>query len=75
MATPFARLFFQSIGRVFSRSAEAAGADIATLAARGYESGFYGPKLERNQPLWAQAHTELGPALWEKTARLLADMH
>jgi len=71
MGTPLARLFFQSVGRLFTRSPEDAGADIARLAGGGYESGFYGPELQRNEPAWAQAHPELGPMLWDRTEALL----
>ena len=71
-ASPFARVFFGSIGRLFSRSPEEAGADMARLAMGGIEGGFYGPNLKRNQPEWAQANPGLGPALWQKTEELLS---
>jgi retinol dehydrogenase-12 len=71
MATTMAWIFFQSIGRLFTRSPEQAGADMVRLAAGGHESGFYGPKLKRIEPVWAQANAEVGPALWEKTEELL----
>jgi NAD(P)-dependent dehydrogenase (short-subunit alcohol dehydrogenase family) len=74
MATPMARIFFQSIGRLFTRSPEQAGADMAKLAAGGYEGGFYGPKLKRNEPVWAQANATVGSALWEKTEELLGGL-
>jgi len=74
MATPLARILFQSIGRLFTRSPEQAGADIARLAAGGHEGGFYGPKLKRNEPVWARANAEVGPALWEKTEELLGGL-
>lgn len=74
MATPGARVFFQSIGRLFTRSPKDAGADIAELAAGDYESGFYGPKLKRNESVWAQTHAQLGPALWEQTEQLLSSL-
>jgi len=74
MATPLARLFFQSIGRLFSRSPEQAGADMAQLALGGHEGGFYGPGLKRNEPVWARANAELGPALWARTEALLEDV-
>lgn len=74
MATTAARILFQSVGRLFTRSPEDAGADMAELAAGGREGGFYGPKLKRNEPVWAQAHAEVGPALWEKTEQLLTSL-
>ena len=39
MATPFAWLFFQSIGRLFTRSPEQAGADMAELAVQAGIAG------------------------------------
>jgi NAD(P)-dependent dehydrogenase (short-subunit alcohol dehydrogenase family) len=74
MATPFAWLFFQSIGRLFTRSPEQAGTDMAELAVGGHEGGFYGPELKRNEPVWSQANAALGPALWAKTEELLEDL-
>lgn len=74
MATPLARVLFGTVGRLFTRSPEAAGMDIAQLASGGHEGGFYGPELERQQPSWAQAHAELGPALWQRTEELLRDL-
>jgi NAD(P)-dependent dehydrogenase (short-subunit alcohol dehydrogenase family) len=74
MAGTMARIFFQSIGRLFTRSAEQAGADIAALAAGGHATGFYGPNLRRQEPVWAQANAHLGPALWEKTEELLGSL-
>jgi NAD(P)-dependent dehydrogenase (short-subunit alcohol dehydrogenase family) len=74
MATTMAWLFFQSIGQLFTRSPQQAGADMAALAAGGHGSGFYGPKLKRNEPVWAQANAEVGPALWEKTEELLGGL-
>jgi NAD(P)-dependent dehydrogenase (short-subunit alcohol dehydrogenase family) len=74
MATPMARVFFQSIGLLFTRSPEQAGSDMARLAAGDFETGFYGPNLKRNEPVWAQANAEAGPALWEKTEELLGGL-
>jgi NAD(P)-dependent dehydrogenase (short-subunit alcohol dehydrogenase family) len=36
--------------------------------------GFYGPKLQRQQPSWARSHPELGSALWHETEALLREM-
>jgi hypothetical protein len=74
MGTPLAWLFFQSVGRLFTRSPQDAGADIAQLATGGYESGFYGPELQRNEPAWALAHPALGPMLWDRTEALLEEL-
>lgn len=70
VATIGARVFFQSIGRLFTRSPAEAGAEIAELATGGYESGFYGPKLKRSEAVGAQTHARLGPALLEQTEQL-----
>jgi NAD(P)-dependent dehydrogenase (short-subunit alcohol dehydrogenase family) len=72
MATPAARIFFKSIGRLFTRFPEQAGIDIARLALGGHKGGFIGRKLKRNEPVWAQANAERGPILWEKTEMLLS---
>ncbi len=45
-----ARLLLQSIGRLFSRSPDSAAKDVAALLKGKYPSGFYGPKLKRNDP-------------------------
>lgn len=71
MATGMSRIFFQTVGRLFSRSPEQAGADIAKLASGGYESGFYGPKLACSVPEWTQVNANLAADLWNKTEELL----
>lgn len=71
MASPMARIFFQTVGRLISRSPEEAGAEIAELAAGGYTGGYYGPRLKRNTPEWTQAQSDLAAQLWEKTESLL----
>jgi retinol dehydrogenase-12 len=74
MASHSARIFFQTIGRLFSRSPEEAGAEMAELAAGGHEGGFYGPKLRRIEPEWTQANSDLAAELWVKTEYLLAGL-
>lgn len=74
MRTTMAWLFFQTIGRLFSRSPKAAGAEMAELAAGGYEGGYYGPGLKRNVPDWTQADSDRAYELWERTERLLTDL-
>ena len=45
MNTRMARIVFGTIGRLFSRSPEQAGADIARLAVDDHQPDFYGPNL------------------------------
>ena len=42
MGDPIARLFFNTVGRLFTRSSIEAGNDIVNLVAGNYASGFYG---------------------------------
>jgi retinol dehydrogenase-12 len=74
MNTTMARIFFQTIGRLFSRSPEQAGAEMAELAAGGHESGYYGPELRRNEPVWRQVHSDLAAELWNETEQLLGEL-
>jgi retinol dehydrogenase-12 len=74
MPTTMARIFFQTVGRLFSRSPKHAGAELAELAAGGYEGGYYGPGLKRNVPDWTQADSDRACELWQKTERLLREL-
>jgi len=74
MATTMARVFFQTIGRLFSHSPDEAGADIAELAAGECGGGFYGPRLRRNEPEVTEANAELAAELWRKTEELLGGL-
>jgi NAD(P)-dependent dehydrogenase (short-subunit alcohol dehydrogenase family) len=71
MRTSMSRVFFQTIGRLFSRSPEDAGAEMAELAAGGYEGGYYGPGLQRNVPDWTLADAERASELWDRTEEML----
>ena len=71
MTSTMARIFFQTIGRLFSRSPEQAGAEMAELAAGGYEGGYYGAGLRRNEPAWRQVESDLATELWNRTEELL----
>lgn len=75
MGTTMSRAFFQTIGRLFTRSPEEAGAELAELAAGGYEGGYYGRGLVRNVPDWTQADSERASELWDRTERLLGELN
>jgi len=49
MGNSLMRLFFNTVGRPFTRTTEQAAADIVTLLTGKYQSGFYGSSLKRNQ--------------------------
>jgi NAD(P)-dependent dehydrogenase (short-subunit alcohol dehydrogenase family) len=71
MTSTMARIFFQTIGRLFSRSPQQAGAEMAELAAGGHEGGYYGPGLRRNEPVWRQVDADRAATLWNRTEELL----
>ena len=71
MTSTMARIFFQTIGRLFSHSPERAGAEMAELAAGGYEGGYYGPRLRRNESAWQRVEPGLAAELWSRTEQLL----
>ena len=50
MGTLPMRLFFNTLGRPFSRSPEQVSNDIVTLISGDYPGGFYGRSLKRNEP-------------------------
>jgi retinol dehydrogenase-12 len=75
MRTTMSRVFFQTIGRLFTRSPEEAGAELAELAAGGYEGGYYGPGIERNVPAWTQADSERASELWDRTEKMLDELN
>lgn len=71
MGTPLGRILFETIGRLFSRSAEQAGVDVARLAVGQHEGGFYGPDLEHNDFEWTRSDQGSGRLLRDKTEELL----
>ena len=74
MGTPLARVLFETIGRLFSRSAEQAGSDVARLAVGQHEGGFYGPDLKHNDFEWTRTDQESGRLLHDKTEELLRSL-
>ncbi|UCE32732.1 MAG: SDR family NAD(P)-dependent oxidoreductase [Burkholderiales bacterium] len=72
MRSPVARIFFQTLGRLFTRSPEQAGADLARLATEPHEAGFYGPDLKRDVPDWIHGDPAAWRLLRQQTEALLA---
>jgi NAD(P)-dependent dehydrogenase (short-subunit alcohol dehydrogenase family) len=70
MGTLPGRLFFSTVGRLFSRSAGQAASDIVALLTGEYPGGFYGRSLERNEPSLPNADTS---RLWEYNEELIRD--
>lgn len=71
MGTMLGRLFFNTIGRLFSRSAEQAANDIVALLVGEYPSGFYGPSLKRNEPIVAKSDAA---RLWDYNEQLIDNL-
>jgi hypothetical protein len=64
------RLFFNTLGRPFSRSPRQAAVDIATLLTDEYPGGFYGRSLERNEPSAAKLDAAARAKLWDYSQTL-----
>lgn len=71
MGTLPGRLFFNTIGRLFSRSAEQAANDIVALLTGEYPSGFYGRGLKRNEPSAEKPDVE---RLWAYSEQLIKNL-
>ncbi len=71
MGTLPGRLFFNTIGRFFSRSAEQAANDIVALLTGEYPSGFYGRSLKRNEPSTAKSDAA---RLWDYCEQLINNL-
>jgi NAD(P)-dependent dehydrogenase (short-subunit alcohol dehydrogenase family) len=72
--TPPMRLFFNTLGRPFSRSPEQAAVDIASLLTDEYRGGFYGRSLQRNGPSAAKSDAASRARLWEYSQTLVHDL-
>ncbi len=70
MISSFARLFFNTVGRPFTRSAERAAKDMVMLLTGDYPSGFYGRSLKRNEPS-ETADTASCERLWKYSETLV----
>ncbi|NIM92172.1 MAG: SDR family NAD(P)-dependent oxidoreductase [Anaerolineales bacterium] len=71
MGTLLGRVFFNTIGRLFSRSAEQAANDIVALLTGDYPSGFYGRSLKRNEPSAAKSDAA---RLWSYSEQLFGNL-
>lgn len=64
------RLFFNTLGRPFSRSPEQAAVDIVTLLTDEYPGGLYGRSVKRNEPS-AAADAAARTRLWDYSQTLV----
>jgi NAD(P)-dependent dehydrogenase (short-subunit alcohol dehydrogenase family) len=71
MGTLPGRLFFNTIGRLFSRSAEQAANEIVALLTGEFPGGFYGRSLMRNEP---SAAISDAARLWEYNEQLISNL-
>lgn len=71
MGTLPGRLFFNSIGRLISRSAEQAANEIVALLTGEYPGGFYGRSLIRNEP---SAAISDAARLWDYNEQLIRNL-
>jgi NAD(P)-dependent dehydrogenase (short-subunit alcohol dehydrogenase family) len=68
-------LFFNTVGRLFSRSPEQAADDIVTLLTGEYPAGFYGISLEqKDPPTAAESDAALSEELWNYSEKLVANL-
>jgi len=72
MSAPTMALLFGTVGRLFSRTPEQAGDDVARLATGNHAGGFYGAGLKANTPTWASANAASAGALWDISEALVA---
>ena len=64
------RLFFNTLGRPFSRSPEQVSNDIVTLLSGDYPGGFYGRSLKRSEPPATTADEASRVRLWNYSETL-----
>lgn len=74
MGTLPMRLFFNTLGRPFSRSPEQAANDIVTLLADEYPGGLYGRSLKRNEPSAATSDAAPRARLWDYSETLVDNL-
>jgi NAD(P)-dependent dehydrogenase (short-subunit alcohol dehydrogenase family) len=69
------RLFFNTVGRLFTRSPEQAANDIMMLLTGEYPAGFYGVSLKQNEPpTAAESDAALSEKLWDYSEKLVANL-
>jgi hypothetical protein len=69
------RLFFNTVGRLFTRSPQQSAADIVALitSEAPLASGFYGPALKRTEEL-AAATPEEAARLWDYSEKMVDNL-
>jgi NAD(P)-dependent dehydrogenase (short-subunit alcohol dehydrogenase family) len=68
---PLINIFFNTIGRPFTRTAEKAANDIVALLTGKYLSGFYGPSLKQNKASVAEGDAS---RLWSSSEQLVDNL-
>jgi len=69
------RLFFNTVGRLFTRSPEQAANDIVALLTGEYPAGFYGVSLKQKEaPTAAESDATLSEELWNYSEKLVANL-
>jgi len=69
------RLFWSTVGRLFSRSPEQAANDMVALLTGEYPAGFYGVSLkQKDPPTAAETDAALSEKLWDYSQKLVEDV-
>jgi len=68
------RLFFNTVGRLFTRSPEQAANDIVTLLTGEYPGGFYGVSLKPQESAAAKSDATLSEKLWDYSQQLVDNL-
>ena len=69
------RLFWTTVGRLFSRSPEQAADDMVTLLTGNHRSGFYQVSLKQNKPPTAtEPDAAISDKLWDYSETLVANL-
>lgn len=71
---PVMRLFFNTVGRLFTRSPEQAAHDIVTLITGEYPAGFYGVSLKPQESAASRSDAASGEKLWDYSQQLVDNL-
>ena len=71
---PIMRLFFNTVGRLFTRSPEQVAHDIVTLITGGYPAGFYGVSLKPQESAASKADAASSERLWDYSQQLVDNL-
>jgi len=71
---PVMRLFFNTVGRLFTRSPEQVAHDIVTLIAGEYPAGFYGDSLKPQESAVIKSDAALSEKLWDCSQQLVDNL-